>query len=151
MKWTITKPLWVEILSALFVFLFAYTGLNKLLTRESFAVVLSQSPLIGNYSVLISWAIPIAELISAVLLLIPTTKRWGLYSFFVMMLAFTLYIAYMLATSIDLPCHCGGVISQLNWPQHLVFNIVVTALGWYAIHIHKTPAVNNSSTIRASV
>jgi hypothetical protein len=27
-----------------------------------------------------------------------------------------------------LPCSCGGIINRLSWPQHLVLNVVLTAL-----------------------
>lgn len=153
MKLAFNRAVVKEILIALFIFLFAYTGFDKLFNRVSFEGVLAQSPLIGSYAKALSWGIPAMELVTVTLLIFPRTKRWGLYSFFSMMLGFSLYITYMLATTSHLPCHCGGVISKMNWSQHLAFNVLFTILGWWMIYDSRSgnDPRYNTSRVRASV
>lgn len=127
----------IEIICALFILLFAYTALSKLLNFESFKQVLSLSPSIGENAPIIAWTLPIVELIVASLLFIPRTRTQGLYGSFSLMVVFTIYLSYMLAATPDLPCTCGGVLSQMTWNQHLVFNIFFTLIALFGIIINK--------------
>ena len=117
-----------EIIAALFILLFVYTATTKLMEHESFRVVLSQSPLIGIKANVLSWLIPILELITSTLLFIPSFRKWGFAGTFILMVTFTSYITYMICFTKNLPCSCGGVISRMTWSQHLIFNIFCTAL-----------------------
>ena len=100
----------VEIISSLFILLFVYTALSKFRELASFKAVLKRSPLIGDMNIAVAWAIPLAELMIALMLLMPRTRKLGLYGSFVLMTLFTIYLGYMLAFTPDLPCSCGGVI-----------------------------------------
>jgi hypothetical protein len=112
----------VEIVSALFILLFVYTGINKLLSIGELQTSLSKYPLIGGFSVAVAWGLPIVELIVAALLVIPKTKLIGLYSSGIMMTGFTLYILYLFAFAPGMPCTCGGMLKELTWTEHLIFN-----------------------------
>jgi hypothetical protein len=84
---------------------------------------LERSPLLGVYAVPLSVAVPASELIVAVLLLPNSTRRYGLIGAAALMTFFTAYVIYVLEFTIERPCSCGGIIRELTWPQHLVFNI----------------------------
>lgn len=141
----------VEALAALLILLFVYTASSKLMEYENFRNVLLQSPLIGKQAPLVAWALPLIELIIAVLLFIPRTRLTGLWCSFILMTVFTLYIAYMLAFVTKHPCPCGGVLSKLTWPQHLVFNIFFTLLSVVAIWLTKRPVKRQGSTEKVEV
>jgi hypothetical protein len=113
----------VDIISSLFILLFVYTAVSKLSTIRMFQVVLHKSPLIGEFNVLLSWAVPITELLITALLFVPRTRRLGLAVSLALMSLFTLYLCYMLLFTPDLPCSCGGVLKTLTWNEHLLFNI----------------------------
>lgn len=132
---TIKETLFTDIIAALFILLFLYTAITKLIEQEQFANVMRQSPLIGNYSPTLSWLIPILEIITALMLFFPfpAIRKWGFASAFVLMLAFTFYILYMVLFTKDLPCSCGGIISGMTWVQHLIFNIFLTILATYGV------------------
>jgi len=130
---TVKKTIVPDIISALFILLFVYTALTKLMEHESFRAVLSQSPLIGINATILSWVLPILELFTATLLFIPTMRKWGFASSLILMFFFTCYITYMILFARDLPCSCGGVISAMTWPEHLIFNIFFTALAAIAL------------------
>jgi len=132
---TVKKTIVTDIISALFILLFVYTAITKLVEHESFRAVLSQSPLIGINATILSWVLPILELFTAMLLFIPTMRKWGFASSLILMLIFTGYITYMISFARDLPCSCGGVISAMTWPEHLIFNIFFTALAAIAMRL----------------
>lgn len=117
-----------EIIAALFIFLFSYTALSKLLDYNSFEYVLSKSPFIDELAGFLAIALPAIELLVSLLLLVPITRKMGMYSSLLLMIAFTLYLGYMVAFEPNKPCSCGGVISKMTWEQHLVFNIFFTFL-----------------------
>lgn len=120
----------INIISALFIFLFAYTALSKLLSIENFRIVLSRSEIFQTGADFLSWVIPVSELAISLLLFFHISRKFGLLLSTVLMGLFTIYIAYMLLFVPDLPCSCGGVIQQMSWPQHLVFNITFFILGF---------------------
>lgn len=125
------KKISLEICCFLFVLLFLYTALSKLMTFSFYLADLKESPILGNYSTFIAYTVPVWEIIVATGLLIGITRRVSLYLFLYTMVAFTLYISYMLLFSDHRPCTCGGVVRELSWPQHLVFNIafIIMAIG----------------------
>lgn len=123
----------VEIISALLILLFVYTATSKLLEIEKFQATLSKSPLIGPNAVFVSWLLPITELVVAFLLFIPKSKSYGLYASAGLMTVFTVYLGYMLASASKLPCSCGGVLKNMTWTQHLLFNIFFTLLSVWGI------------------
>ena len=127
-----------SVIAALFIFLFLYTALNKFTGHERFESVLHSSPLLKNASVILSWLIPITELVITLLLFIPASRQTGLFYSFLLMSLFTAYIAYMVSTSSQLPCSCGGILQQLSWQQHLVLNIVLTLLAGAGYKLEKT-------------
>lgn len=131
----VDKTLITDILSALFILLFVYTAITKLVERESFNTVLHQSPLIGTASSTLSFLLPTIELITALLLFIPSVRMWGFASSFFLMVIFTFYITYMILFTPNLPCSCGGVIAYMTWKEHLVFNIFFITLAAIGLRV----------------
>jgi hypothetical protein len=134
-----SRKLIAEIIGGLFILLFLYTALSKLSEIALFRLVLRSSPLISGYANLLSILIPAAEIFVSTLLFFPGTRRWGLSASFLLMLIFTVYLAYMISFATQLPCACGGVISRLSWKQHLVFNFVFTLLALTGIWLNREP------------
>ncbi|RZK48493.1 MAG: hypothetical protein EOO99_10180 [Pedobacter sp.] len=132
-----TKNIVFNSICLLCLFLFAYTGFDKIITHETFEKSLMRIPVIGPYASFISWAVPLTELGVAVLLILPPTQKIGLYLFSSMMIAFTIYIGSMLMWVEKLPCNCGGVISKLSWTQHLWFNLAFITLAAIALWLKR--------------
>jgi cytochrome c oxidase subunit IV len=127
----------IELISFLLVLLFVYAACSKLLQYESFKSQLVNSPFLKPFSAVIVWFIPTIELITAVMLTVRHTRRTGLYSSFILLLIFTLYITGMLVSGIPLPCSCGGIIQELSWKQHLVFNVFFIVLAFTGIVLER--------------
>jgi hypothetical protein len=118
----------LDIISALFIILFIYTGLNKLLDYDTFKFQMGRSPYLQNISSLVAATLPTGELLVALALVMKRTRLAGLYASFFLMSLFTGYVAIMLNFSYYLPCSCGGILQALSWHQHLVFNSLFTIL-----------------------
>lgn len=123
----------VEFISALLILLFVYSALSKITAHDSFVFALQQSALVQQFSRMVSITVPAVEIIASLLIFVPRWRQTGLLFAALLMTAFSLYIGYMLAYTSHLPCSCGGVLSQMTWRQHLIFNIafmLLAFLGW---------------------
>jgi len=121
-------PILIDICAALLVLLFLYTAIMKLSDYGNFLDQLQHSPQLNPYARLISWLIPAAEIATAILLIIPKTKRLGLLLAFLIMFIFSFYVFYVLSYAREIPCACGGVLSGMDWEQHLIFNLIYTGI-----------------------
>jgi len=117
------------------MFLFLYTAYAKLIDHERFVKGLTKVRLISAFAVYISWLVPLVEILVFILLLIPKTVKPGFYAFTCLMILFTLYIISALLWEQNLPCHCGGVIENLSWGQHIWFNLAFILLALFALRL----------------
>ena len=129
--------LFIEVVTLLLILLFAYTGLMKITENARFAYTMNDNPLIEPYTNTLRFAVPSIELITVALLLTRKTRRTGLLVSTILLLAFTCYVAVMLATQSHLPCSCGGIIEYLDWKQHLIINTMLTIAGGAAYALHR--------------
>ncbi|MBO9730198.1 MAG: hypothetical protein J7623_16280 [Chitinophaga sp.] len=131
-----------QLIASLLILLFSYAATSKLVDYQTFVIQLGKSPLIDQYAIPISWGIPSLEYVVVALLLFSRSRLLGFYASFFLMMLFTVYIYAILHFSYDLPCSCGGVLSQLSWQQHLIFNIAFTILSLFGI-IFQSPYYKN--------
>jgi cytochrome c oxidase subunit IV len=123
----------IEIICFLLILLFVYAAFSKLIEYNTFKIQLSNSPFLKPIAGIIVWFIPGAELVIAVMLTVMHTRKKALYSSFILLVIFSLYIAGMLLLGIELPCSCGGIVQQLSWKQHLLFNLFFMLLAFTGI------------------
>lgn len=123
------KQLIIEIISFLYVLLFVYAALMKLMDVEKFTVQLGQSPLLMAFATWIAWVVPSIELIIAAMLIFSRTRLFGFYAAFTLMVMFTVYIVIILTYADHVPCSCGGILEDMGWTEHLIFNIAFVLLG----------------------
>ena len=127
---------WIpDIIGGLLILLFAYAAISKLTDRQHFELVLGKMLLMKHVAGFISFALPITELVVCLLLFMPAARLFGLYASFGLLISFTVYIGYMILFASKLPCSCGGVLEQMTWRQHLVFNLIFITLSATAIKI----------------
>ena len=131
MKWIARyREIIVEVICLLFIILFVYTGLTKLLVPNLFYDSILNSPVLGGRTMatLASWTLPLSELAVALLLIWKKTRLIGFYGAMGLMLLFTGYTLAIVFFAPYRPCSCGGIISLLSWEQHLVLNILFSLL-----------------------
>jgi thiol-disulfide isomerase/thioredoxin len=127
------KALLVDIICYFFILLFLYTGVAKLMEIQQFKEQLVSSPLVGSIAGILTWALPIGELILAVALFIPAFRLKALYATLVLMTLFTVYVIVILFMDNQLSCSCGGIIEELSPKQHVLFNSACSILSAVAI------------------
>ncbi len=143
------QRVYIEIICFLFIVLFFYAGVTKLIDHEGFVGQMGKSPLLTRYANWIAWLIPTVEIIITILLALPRWRSIGLYASFGLMTLFTFYIIAILSYSKELPCACGGVINTLDWKEHLVFNLFFVLLAILGINFNEKSqrSKNNSVSI----
>lgn len=123
-----SKSIFLNSICLLYILLFVYAAVSKLLDFENFQVQLGQSPLLSAFAWWVSRLIPAIELGIVVLLAFPKWRNLGLFASLILMTLFTSYIFIVLHFSSFIPCSCGGILEKMGWNTHLVFNIVFVAL-----------------------
>lgn len=127
------KCVMIELISLLYILLFVYAAVSKLIDFENFQVQLGQSPLLSAFAGPIAWIVPIVEIVISGLLIFPKTRLIGLFAAFFLMVMFTAYILIILNFSSFVPCSCGGILEKMSWKTHKVFNIIFIMLAVAAI------------------
>ena len=151
----------VDIICLLYILLFVYAAVSKLIDFENFRVQLGQSPLLSTFAGLIAWIVPVLELFLALLI---SLKKWriiGLFGALSLMIMFTTYIFIILNYSSFVPCSCGGILEKMGWKEHSLFNVVFIMLAAAGIlilvggvpktHLISKPAALASSFLITSV
>lgn len=132
----------IILISYLYIFLFVYAAISKILDFENFQTQIGQSPLLSAYASIISYLVIITEIVFSILLAIPKYRTIGLYLSVGLMTAFTTYIVLILNFSSFIPCSCGGVLEKLGWTEHLIFNLFFVVIGIIAILMNKLNKTN---------
>ncbi|HEX2845570.1 MAG TPA: MauE/DoxX family redox-associated membrane protein [Chitinophagaceae bacterium] len=123
-----TRKIIVQSIAASLIFLFAYASLSKLFNFRTFRFTLGQMPVIGSYADPVTILIPAVNLLAVLLLLIPRTRKAGLFYSLFLLTGYTGYIGYVLLNFQQLPCSCNGIVPWLSWPQHFWLNLVIISL-----------------------
>jgi len=142
-----TRRIITEIISGLFIILWVYAGLNKMMDPE-FGDQLHKSPYLDKVADFVQVTLPTGELVIALLLVFHRTKLYGLYLSFFLMFLFTGYIYAMLQFSFYKPCSCGGILSRMDWNTHLYFNIIFTLLAGAAALLYEKPRTITKETLK---
>jgi hypothetical protein len=134
------KTLLIKLISSILIFLWVYAACSKLLDPDQSRVQMMNQVFPAFINRILLWAIPFIELFAAGLLLFPGSRRAGLILSAILLLLFTGYIVLVLLNVFDrIPCSCGGIISKLDWGEHLVFNLVFLGLALLSLVLYKEP------------
>lgn len=128
----------LTIITALLIILFSYTSVSKLITLQVFNSQLAMQPFPAWSIWPLTLLIPVSELAATALLLIKSTRLCGLYASATLMAGFTAYMGLVVAGFFSkTPCSCGGVLQQMGFEAHLLFNLfflTISLIGIYIIH-----------------
>jgi hypothetical protein len=130
-----TRTILSETISFLYILLFVYAGVSKLIEFQNFQAQLGQSPMLSAFAVPVSYMVIVTEFAIAIGLALRSMQLASLYAAYTMMILFTAYIIIILNYSSFIPCSCGGILEKMGWDEHLVFNIVFALLALVAITI----------------
>jgi uncharacterized membrane protein YphA (DoxX/SURF4 family) len=127
------KAIAIEIICFLFIVLFMYAAVSKLIDYQKFTIQIGQSPLLTGFGGSIPWLVITIEILISILLIIPRFRLVALFGSFTLMTMFTAYIVAILNFSPYVPCSCGGILEKLGWTEHLIFNSGFIALALLGI------------------
>ena len=133
MKWlTKYRTSVIYSITLLLSMLFMYTGLTKIWEGDLFYHNIIDSPIFGGETTALvaSWAFPFLEILTAMALLWPKTRRLGLFMALGLFLAITTYLVANIYFSESIPCTCRTFFSTLDWQGHLYMT-----LGWLVITV----------------
>ncbi|MDO6433310.1 hypothetical protein Q4E93_22050 [Flavitalea sp. BT771] len=123
------KQIILEIAGGLIILLFTYASLSKLLAFRHFIQALNNQPLPKAWTLPLAYGILTAEITTIMMLVIPSSRKWGFVLATLVMLMFTSYTSIILLHTFSyIPCSCGGVVELLSWKQHLVLNVLFLAV-----------------------
>lgn len=132
------RKLVIEVLSSLLILLFVYTSVSKWLEFTKFVGQMNNQPFPDWLTPIIVWTLPAIELVISCLLMFTRTQLVGFMASFVLMLLFTMYTLLVLLNVFGrVPCSCGGVIENLSWEQHLVFNLFFVGVALAGIFLKR--------------
>src|SRR5690606_7129519 len=137
MRMKLSRAWWSSITASILILLFGYTGANKLMNQNVFQIQIYRATFSRVLTPFFSYGIPILELIVVILLIIPRTRLFSLRIALALLTVFTIYIIGMLLFNSNLPCKCGGVIEELDWKSHILFNILFIAISIKGIAAEK--------------
>lgn len=126
----------IEIIAALLIILFIYAAASKLLDYQKFKVQIGQSPILTKFAGFVAWFIPTVEIFISVMLANARFRLVGLYASFTLMIVFTTYIVVITRFTEYIPCSCGGILDNMSWSMHLLFNIFFCLLAMAGILLH---------------
>lgn len=124
----------IEIICYLYIFLFGYAAISKILDFENFQVQVAQSPMLTAYTGPITVMVPIIEILLALLLALPKFRNSALLASYGLMIMFSTYIFIILNYSPYVPCSCGGILEKMDWNQHLIFNLAFAFFALIAVY-----------------
>jgi hypothetical protein len=125
--------------------------MSKFLDYDKFVfqMRLAPVPLMKIFASFLGWVVPAIEMVIAISLTVgffyPAIKTKGLYASVMLLSTFEIYIGIMLLSGSDLPCTCGGIISNMGWKEHLFFNaffIIGGILSIKYLQKHKASGLN---------
>lgn len=131
------KSIILELICLLYIFLFVYAAVSKLVDFENFRIQLGQSPLLSAFAYWVSILVPVTELLICTLLIIPRFRLTGLFASYGLMVMFTVYIFIVLHYTSFVPCSCGGVLEKLSWTEHLIFNGIFVLMAVIGIILYR--------------
>jgi putative oxidoreductase len=127
----------IEITVFLLVLLWMYTAASKLLSFDHYQLQMYEQPLPHWMAFMLIWSLPPIEILTAILLIFPKLKIWGLLSSIILLIVFSVYVAFVAFHVFErVSCSCGGILKNMSWTVHLFFNLFFLLLSILAIITH---------------
>ncbi len=125
---TLTATL-VEVIAWLLAALFTYTAVSKVYDWSGTRIAMYNQVFPVWMAEVLLYLLPLVEMVVAILLLVPNWRKTGILMSVILLSLFTGYVAIVwLEFTERVPCSCGGVLKNLGWGEHLIFNLVFLAI-----------------------
>jgi putative oxidoreductase len=124
----------VTVIRGLLILMFLYASFSKIFDPEGFKDSMERQPFphwLGNSFLFL---VPASEIFVSILLLKERSWKKGMIGAVMLMSLFSIYVGLVLFHFFKyVPCSCGGIIKQLTWSEHFIFNLfflAISIVGW---------------------
>lgn len=137
-----------EVPSYFLILIWAYSGLEKFIGFESSRRAFHNQTFPPELADLLSYSIPLVELILAVLLLFQSTRWWGYLGSCLLFVVFVTYVGLIWVGAFPrVPCNCAGIIESLGWTEHLILNLILIGFSIIGLWFEKKVDINSKESI----
>ncbi|MES2875456.1 MAG: MauE/DoxX family redox-associated membrane protein [Bacteroidota bacterium] len=132
----LNKKTALEIISGLLAAMFFYASFSKLSNYEKAERDMKNQIFPQPIAELLTWLIPLIEILVVLLLLFPQTRKTALWASLALLIVFTAYIALIMTGIFGrIPCSCGGILQHMSYGTHLLFNLFFICISLLGIAI----------------
>ena len=137
----------VTTITSLLAALLFYAAMSKLINYEQSRSEMLNQVFPRSWTIILTWLIPTLEIIITFTLLFKQTLRYGLWAATVLLGAFSIYIAVVMTGVFGrVPCSCGGILKNMSYPTHLLFNLFFLTIAMLGIRLTNHKYTNNNQS-----
>ena len=126
----------LKFICGLIAALFFYAAFSKLIDYDKSVGEMRNQIFSAAIANILAWLIPTIEVILTFLLLFPNTRKIALWASLFLLSAFTLYIGVVMTRIFGrIPCSCGGILKNMSYGTHLIFNLFFVSLALLGLAI----------------
>ena len=123
------KNMILKMSSAILALLFFYAAISKLVDYETSRQEMLNQVFSRSIALVLVWLVPFIELTIVGLLLLNSQRLKGFYTAFALLTLFSLYITITMSGAFGrIPCSCGGILKNMGYWTHFIFNLFFIAL-----------------------
>ena len=126
--------------------MFSYTGFVKIHHPENFATALSTMRIPDSMIGIVIWWVPVMELLTAGMLLLPVLRSSGLINTMILLLTFTAYALWARSFG-PIQCGCFGADGATNIPILVARNLALCAATYYAFRYFLSAGKTSANTV----
>ena len=124
-----------KVCCTLLILLWTYTGSDKILRYEYSRKAFHNQTFPAELAEILSFAVPISELLLALLLLFSITRWWGYLGSLLLLSVFTTYVGLIWVGAFPrVPCNCAGILESLGWTEHFLLNLGFIGVGIWGLY-----------------
>jgi len=110
--------------AALIAIMLCYAALSKLADYKVSKEQMLNQVFPDAIALQLAWLVPVIELLIVLTLVFEKTMLRGLYASLLLMTAFSIYISLTMSGLFGrTPCSCGGILKNMSYSTHLLFNL----------------------------
>ncbi|WP_228779817.1 MauE/DoxX family redox-associated membrane protein [Aquiflexum lacus] len=141
--WMDSKSVSQQTATFILVVIWTYTGVEKLLDWKRSWNAFHNQTFPKELADIISYAVPISEILLALLLAFALTRWWGLIGSLLLLTVFNTYVGLIWWGAFPrVPCNCAGFLESMGWAAHFWFNAALTVITVLVLWINKKTNIN---------
>ncbi|WP_343850880.1 MauE/DoxX family redox-associated membrane protein [Algoriphagus jejuensis] len=136
-----------KVLASILIGIFGYTGFEKLIRFKDSRRAFHNQTFPAELAELLSYSIPVVELLIALLLLFSGTRWWGYLGSILLLAVFITYVGLIWVGAFPrVPCNCAGILESLGWAEHFFLNLICIGIGVWGLRLEARNEKFNVST-----